>query len=212
MYNFLNSCEEIVELLTKNKIILMQTDTIFGLICRGDSGECIKKVEEIKQRDNPVFSFFIRDAEMAKKYVKMNDIQEQCFNAVFPGYFTLIFEAKDAENINVIPEKCYGLNDKGQTTLGLRVPKSKICLDVLAKVEFPILATSANISHMQTPTTFESIDKRILEQVDAIYYNKSVQIANLNSTIIDLSRNKPNIIRQGSGNIELLNGIVSFEK
>lgn len=209
MYNFLNSCEEIVELLTKNKIILMQTDTIFGLICRGDSGECIKKVEEIKQRDNPVFSFFVRDIEMAKKYVKMNDVQEQCFNAVFPGYFTLIFESKNSIGI---PERCFGVNEKGKKTLGLRVPNNNMCLDVLAKVVFPIMATSANISHMSSPTTFESIDKRILEQVDAIYYNRSVQFANLNSTIIDLSIDKPNIIRQGSGNIELLNGIISFAK
>ena len=209
MYNFLKSCEEIAELLTKNKIILMQTDTIFGLICRGDNRECIKKIEEIKQRSNPVFSFFVRDIEMAKKYVKMNDVQEQCFNAVFPGYFTLIFESKNSIGI---PERCFGVNEKGKKTLGLRVPNNNMCLDVLAKVVFPIMATSANISHMSSPTTFESIDKQILENVDAIYYNENMPIAKLHSTIIDLSSDNAKIIRQGSGNIELLNGIISFMK
>lgn len=220
--NFLNNSTEIVEYLKNEKVILMQTDTIFGLLCRGDNIDCIETIEKIKHRDHPAFGFFVKDLEMAEKYVKMSEIQKHIFNTLFPGYFTLIFEAKndyfltdnEAEmnknkNVGKIPARCFGKNKQNIKTLGLRIPNNPICIEVLQCVDFPILATSANISKQPSPTTFESIDNNILNSVDAIYYDKNFKIANLNSTIIDLSsfngnKNDIKIIREGSGKFDEL--------
>ena len=217
---FLNNSNEIADYLIKEKIVLMQTDTIFGLLCRGDNIDCITRIEEIKHRDHPAFGFFVKNIEMAERYVKINKLQRHIFKILFPGYFTLIFEAKNNyflidneakitmnKNVGKIPERCFGKNEKDIKTLGIRVPNNPMCLEVLQKVNFPILATSANISKQPSPTTFESINESILNSVDAIYYDKNFKIANLNSTIIDLSnfnenKNDIKIIRQGSGELQ----------
>ena len=224
---FLNNAEEIVKLIVNEKVILMQTDTIFGLVCRGDNIDCIRRVENIKHRNNHKFSFFVRDLNVAEKYVKMNKKQKQIFKQIFPGYFTLIFEAQsdyiledneyekqEKKNCGKIPKICYGINKFGKKTLGLRVPNNKMCLEVLELIDFPILATSANISKQSSPTTFDSIDNTILKSVDAVFYDKNAKIENLNSTIIDLSHynydNRMDVIRYGSGEFEQLSKFYKF--
>lgn len=191
-----------VESLLYNKVILLQTDTVFGLVCKGDSLKATNSVEQIKHRDHPSFGYFIKNLQMAKQYVKINNVRQvEIFNKAFPGYFTLIFEATDFA-LNTLPPQAFGVNKENHKTLGIRIPKNDFCLKILndSRITFPLLATSANISKQKTPITFEDIDEEILKQVDGIFYDKNIKMAEKSSTIIDLSDEKNiAILREGSG-------------
>ena len=196
--HFTDNIDEITDIILKGGVVLLQVDTIFGLICDGLNKQAIDRVIEIKQRTKPSFGFFVKNLDIAKRYAKFNEKQENIFNKVFPGYFTLILEASE-NAINIIPE--YALGKINNTkTIGIRVPNSDFCLKLLGKFNTPLLATSANISGQSTATSFEEIDKTITELVDAVYYDNDVKIAGLSSTIIDITDvDNYKIIRKGSG-------------
>ena len=206
------SFDKIVNGILNSKVCLLQTDTVFGLICRGDSDVATKKIEDIKHRDHKAFGYFMKDLKMAEKYVVIdNDKKRQYFQSIFPGYFTLIFEATDYA-IKTMPKNAFGVNKNSKKTLGVRVPKNDFCLQVLndERITFPLLATSANISKQATPIRYEDIDEEIIKAVDCVYYDNNVNLAGKSSTIIDLSCNDGyNIVREGSGvaDYDMLNSL-----
>ena len=196
------SFDKIVNAILNLKICLLQTDTVFGLICRGDSETATKKIEDIKHRVHKAFGYFVRDLKMAEKYVVIdNDKKRQYFQSIFPGYFTLIFEATDFA-IKTMPKNAFGINKNGKKTLGIRVPKNDFCLQILndKRITFPLLATSANISKQATPIRYEDVDEEIIKAVDCVYHDDNVNLVGKSSTIIDLSCDDGyTIIREGSG-------------
>ena len=92
---FSNDSGEIASIIKSGGIALIQTDTVFGLLCLGTEVKAIEKIKAIKHRTKPSFSFFVRDTETAKQYAVLSDIQQYCFNVIFPGHFTLILEATE---------------------------------------------------------------------------------------------------------------------
>ena len=195
---FTSNVRDIVTIINRGGIILMQVDTIFGLICRSDIEPSIARIERIKHRDHPSFGLFVRNFEVASKYAMFNDQQKQLFEKLFPGFFTLIVEANDYAK-TIIPTRVFGQKNN-ITTVGLRVPANDFCLKILDFFDIPLIATSANISKKPTATNFNEIDKTIISSVDAIYYDNSSIIAGLSSTILDITDTKDiKIIRQGSG-------------
>lgn len=195
---------EIVDVICNEGVCLLQVDTVFGLICKGDSVIATDRIKKIKHRDHKSFGYFVKDLNMAKKYVVIDNYKKQkYFQSVFPGYFTLIFKATKFA-IETMPESAFGLNKDNKKTLGIRIPKNDFCLDVLndKRINFPLLATSANISKSSTPTRYQDIDVEILQSVDEVYYDKNINTVGKSSTIIDLSCDDDyKIIREGSGRI-----------
>ena len=206
----LKSVTEVVDTIRSGGVALIQVDTIFGLICNGLNNKAIRKIENIKQRNKPSFGFFVRDIDVATKYAKMSELQKKCFQTVFPGYFTLILPASKLA-VSTLQERTLG-NVGDKKTIGLRIPKNDFCLNLLKHFDTPLVATSANISGQKTAKSFKEIDQKIVSSVDIIYHDENTKIAGLSSTIIDIvSTNHCKIIRQGSGDINILKELISFK-
>ena len=224
-----NDADIVAKRLLSGEVFLVQTDTVFGLICCADDERAACKIIDIKHRDHPAFGLFVSGVEMAKQYVEMDTEQAKVFNKVFPGHFTLIFKANistysnstyrnisiNRNSTNRIISQAFGtklVENEEVKTLGLRVPKSDFCIEIVSKVGKPLIATSANISGHETAKKIDEIEPSILQSVDGICYNENVQQNNFNSTIIDLSLGVENarIIRQGSGDVNILSGFVKF--
>lgn len=226
-----NDASAVAKRLLAGEVFLVQTDTVFGLICCADDELAARKIIDIKHRDHPAFGLFVSGVEMAKQYVEMDVKQEEVFNRVFPGYFTLIFKANIStysntayRNITInsnttsrIISQAFGtklIENEEVKTLGLRVPKSDFCIEIVRKVGKPLIATSANISGHETAKKIDEIEPSILQSVDGICYDENVQQNNFNSTIIDLSfgTEHAKIIRQGSGDASILGDLISYNK
>tara|TARA_Y100000034_G_C6812031_1_gene364973 strand:- start:354 stop:851 length:498 start_codon:yes stop_codon:yes gene_type:complete len=139
------------ELLTKIKegnIFIYPTDTIYGIGCDARNFEAVKRIRELKNRDEKPFSVIAPSKEWI-----IDNCEEKNLDKL-PGPYTLILKLKNKE--------CVASNVSGLDTLGVRIP------DHWFKVDIPIVTTSVNKSDKNNMTSLEDLDKDI--KVDFIIY------------------------------------------
>ena len=129
--------EEVVTALRNGAVLVMPTDTVYGLVCDANNEKAIEKIFGIKKRNrSEPLPIFVRDIEMAKEYAIIDEKQEEFLNKNWPGAVTVILESRDS-----LPE----LVTKNET-VGMRMPKYDFLNLVLENFGKPLAQTSANIS------------------------------------------------------------------
>jgi L-threonylcarbamoyladenylate synthase len=182
--------QSIAQKLKKGGIIIFPTDTLYGLGGNALNKNIIKKVFKLKKRpiDKPI-SINIAYKKDLKKYVKKIPAPtKKLIKEFWPGPLTIIFEKS-----NIIPNELTG----GSPYIGIRIPDNKITLEIIKKSGLPLTSPSANLSGKKPPTTAKQADKNFLNKVDIIIDDGSTTTKE-GSTIIDLSKEKPLILREGA--------------
>ena len=78
--------DEAVRILNQGGIVIFPTDTAFGIGCRIDSKETIKKLFKLRRRpESQAVPILVSDLEMAKKYVK--EVPEDIINKLINPYW-----------------------------------------------------------------------------------------------------------------------------
>ena len=178
---------EIVAALKNGAVLVLPTDTVYGLVCDATNKKAVEKIYKIKQRPKSNFlPVFVRDIKMAKDLVVVSKESEKTTSKKWPGKFTFIFN-------RVSRKKIYGVDKK---TIALRIPKYRFLNNILEKFNKPLAQTSANISG-QLPST------KIKDMVVSFKNNKIEP-----DLIVDagnLPKNKPSIIMDlTSNNIKII--------
>lgn len=182
--------EKLARFLEKEKIIVLPTDTAYGLCGRADREKVIKKIFDIKRRSKkkPI-AVFVRDITMAERFTKLDSRAKKLFRKLFPGPYTLIVPRK-----KVLPS----ILSLGRETLGIRIPKSKIIKEITKRVTFPITATSANISGKEAIFSAKKVIddfKRQKSRPDLIVDAGELPQKKL-SRVLDLSGRKIKVLRK----------------
>ena len=164
-----------LEILSSGGVIIYPTDTVYGIGCDATNLNSILKVNEIKNRksDTPLICL-MNSMEMVKNYVtNLPDISEKyLLDSIEPT--TVIFNK--SKNIDSYP-----------TSIAVRIPKNKICLQLIDKLKKPITSTSANFSGEKIPKYFKEINKDLLKLVDySINFDKNQQ--NKASRIVSIDK------------------------
>jgi len=179
-----------VEFLKKGEIIIYPTDTIYGFGVDATNSDAIMYLNKIKQRKQP-YSIIVSSINMLKKYVKKSSIPSIDLKKYFPGPYTLIF-TKNENNLS-------DLVTLNLSTIGIRIPNHSFPLEIVRKFKSPIITTSVNI-HNSSPLI--DINKIIEEFSDFnIFKDTSSNHKSKGSTIIDVTNNSMQILRQGSGEV-----------
>lgn len=183
------------EVLRKGGIVIFPTDTAYGIGCRMDNEKAVEKLFEIRKRPkNQAVPVLIDSISMAEKYSKrITKKVRKLMENYWPGGLTIILEAKK----ELVPLLVRG----GGETVGLRIPNHPIPLALIKRLNVPILGPSANFHGEKTPYSFFDLDPKIIKMVD--YVIKGVCQIRKPSTVIDVSKNKWVIIRQGAVDIKL---------
>lgn len=198
-YKHGDNLEKIVKRLQEGKIVVYPTDTIYGIAANINLPNAIRKVYSTKQRHlNKPLSVCFHDFKQLNKYVNLTPRLNKIINKLLPGPYTILLEKN--ENINP-------LLTGNSHIVGIRIPNSMVSYELTKK--FPITSTSANISNHQTPNDINQIKKQLGENID-YYINMGVIKNNKSSTIIDLTRDKPQIIRKGLCDEKLLKDILKI--
>jgi L-threonylcarbamoyladenylate synthase len=168
-----------LQTLKQGGLILYPTDTVWGIGCDASNPEAVKKVYELKQReDSKALICLVADDRMLKKYVKK--IPEVAFNIldVADNPITIIYD--DAQNLaeNLIAE------DK---TIAIRIPNDDFCFQLLRRFNGAIVSTSANLSGQPTPKSYKEIAPEVLKGVDYVVNLHREKNCNKPSSIIKLS-------------------------
>lgn len=179
---------EIINTILNGELVILKTDTIYGIIADATNKESIQKVYEVKQRsyDKPLI-ILISDLEMLNKYTRdINELEYYLIKKYWPGPLTMILKKSTLVN-NMITSNL--------DTVGIRYPKDENLLEIIRKLNRPIISTSANISNEDNVININLIDESIKSKVKYIY--DSGEINKVASTIIKVDNNKINILRNG---------------
>lgn len=181
----------IASLLKSGKVLIYPTDTLYGLGANALDIKAITKIFGIKKQSrNKPISVIVKDIAMAKKIACIDSRIEKILKNVWPGPITIILRKKD-----IIP---YELTANSET-VAVRIPSCKFVKDIMTLIDFPITATSANISGEKDLLS----PRKILKTFSNSRYSPDLfidsgMIKNPEpSTIIDLTTNIPKIVRIG---------------
>ncbi len=191
--------EQIVERLRAGAVMLYPTDTVYGIGCDLQSKAAIEKVRQIKQlsSDKPL-TFLCSSLSNISLYAVVNDNNYRLMKSLIPGAYTFILPTT-----KLVPKIV--MNPKRKTT-GIRVPDHLLCQKLLQSLGNPIVSTSANWqkdevypSYLTKAELFDYFDKI----VDLIIDDDS-DLQYETSSILDLSGEKPIVIRAGLGDVSFL--------
>jgi len=86
---------------------------------------------------------------------------------------------------------------QGTGKIGVRIPSSMLCLELLREYGSPITSTSANVSGEVAPLTIGEIEKTLHSGVD-LYLDGGKLSVSEPSTVIDVSSSIPRVLREGA--------------
>ncbi len=182
-----NSYSKIIKALKEGKVVALPTETVYGLAIALNSVTALEKLIYLKRRDlksGKIFTLVPESKEAFEKYALIGKRAKEMLVKYVPGEITLI--------LNKNPEFKHPYFDNFNT-IGLRLPKHPLFNKLLDETG-PLLLTSANLRGETETNTSEEVAKA-LPKVDLIVEGKSG--GNPPSTIIDLTKNQPFIVRQG---------------
>ena len=171
--------DDAVEILNDDGVIIVPTDTVYGLAVKCDSKKAIEKVYEIKKRNfNKQLPIIVDTYERLLSIcdVKIDEIKK--FHEFFPGKLTLVLKKK-----------------YGEGTIAVRMINSEIINKIIEKLNCALMLTSANISDKETSDDISILIDEFDGKVDMIIMGNKV--GKVSSTIVELKENKVGLIREG---------------
>jgi len=174
-----NEIENALKIIKQGGIILYPTDTVWGIGCDATNPEAVKKVYQLKQReDSKALICLVTDDRMLKKYVKTIPQAALSIIDIAEKPTTIIYD--DAQNLasNLIAE---------DGSIAIRIPDDEFCYQLSRKLNGALVSTSANISGFPTPKSFKEIAPEVLKGVDYVVNLQREKICANPSSIIKLS-------------------------
>ena len=157
---FENDIIKCLEVLKNGGTILYPTDTVWGIGCDATNAEAVKKVYELKQRDDrKSMIILVGDEKDILKHVAAPDLAVFDFLEKQTKPTTVIFDGAVGLPGNLIAE---------DGSIAIRIVKDDFCRHLVKRFRKPIVSTSANISGRETPKLFSQIDPQIKKAVDHV--------------------------------------------
>ena len=169
-------------------VIILPTETVYGLFAQALNKEAVEHVYHLKKRPkDKALNLNVADYETILTYSKHQPAYlRKIYNNFLPGPLTLIIEANDR-----VPAWI----NSGLSTIGFRIPDHPVTLDLIKKAG-PLIGPSANISGQESGKTFSEIQHQFDEEVEG--FSDDEALTGLDSTILDLSGQDARILRQGA--------------
>ena len=157
-----------VETMRKGGVILDPTDTVWGIGCDATNAEAVKRIYEIKQRDDSkaLICLVDSDARMQRYFRTVPDVAWQLIDSLKEGDgkpTTLILDAAINLAENLIAE---------DGSVGMRITNEPFSKELCYRFQKAIVSTSANISGEPAAQNYGDIDPRIIEAVDYVCWSR----------------------------------------
>ncbi len=190
--------DQIVDLLANNGVIIYPTDTVYALGCNINSRKAIERIARIKgiTPGKERFSLIFDSLSQITEYAR--DIHTPIFKIIkkaTPGPYTFILHSSS---------KLPKLLNTAKKTVGVRIPDHNIPRMIVEQLGNPIITTSIRDEDeiVEYSTDPELIYEKFGHQVDLVIdggYGK-----NIPSTIIDFTSDEPEILREGLGDVSII--------
>ncbi|PHS28953.1 MAG: threonylcarbamoyl-AMP synthase [Robiginitomaculum sp.] len=186
-----NTLPDAMTALRDGELIIVPTETVYGLAADASNAAAIERLYALKQRPlSQPFSLLVADLSMAMRYGIFDDRARALAKAFWPGPFTLIVPLKTDAPL------CPVVQASGKT-VGLRVPDHQNTRALIAQFDGALAAPSANRTGAPAPTKGKDIAPFIRAGA-AICLDDGPCQHGIASTLVDISGDNLKILRQGS--------------
>jgi tRNA threonylcarbamoyl adenosine modification protein (Sua5/YciO/YrdC/YwlC family) len=182
-----------VEVLKKGGVIIYPTDTVYGIGCDIMNQQALQRVFDIKgETQTKLYSFVCPDLKDISKYAKVSDNAFKLMKKAIPGPYTFILPAsKD------VPKKLW----TKRQTVGIRVPDNKIALTIAKELGNPIVSTS--VTNWKGDLILDPLEIKVVMHNKVDLMLSQGNLPGVVSTIVDMSNDEVEIIREGAGDTSL---------
>lgn len=188
------------DIIHKGGLVAFPTETVYGLGADALNTKAVLALFKAKRRppDNPpiVHVGYIADVYKLAREIPLK--AERLMEIFWPGPLTLIFKRSD-----IVPE----VTVAGLETIAVRMPKHNVALGLIRESNCPIAAPSANLAGKPSPTTAEHVLEDLYGRIDAVLDAGPTSIG-VESTVLDVTVNPPQILRPGGTPYEALREIL----
>lgn len=180
--------DAIVEALAQGELVILPTETVYGLAADAFSDTAIQAIFRAKQRpaNNPIIVHIASIEDINDIVADVPEIALKLAEAFWPGPLTMVFEKSEAIPAAV----CAGGN-----TVGVRVPNQQTTQKIIEKFG-PIAAPSANLYTELSPTEVKHLNAELLNSV-TIVVDGGDALVGIESTVLSVVDNKPVLLRPG---------------
>ena len=178
---------ELLKLLSQGGLLLIPTDTLFGLAVRADYGPACERLASLKGRDpaKPLPIVF-RDLSQLRAWCPESAGFFPLIEALLPGALTLVLPGS---------ARLGQVRAEWGHSVGVRLPGVSPSSALLAQLPWPLAVSSANFSGAPDPRSASELEPAILANVDAVLPGDPA--LGQASTVLDLRCDPPRILRQG---------------
>lgn len=170
MEDYYEDSVQALEVLRRGGIILYPTDTIWGIGCDATNAEAVKRIYEIKQReDSKSMLVLLENPNLILGYIE--EMPEVAWDLIefAEKPTTIIYGGAKNLATNLIAE---------DGSIGIRITKEAFTQKLIQRFRKPIVSTSANISGQPSPQNFSEISEEIKSKVDYIVSYRQGEVKN----------------------------------
>lgn len=182
------------EAMRRGEIVIYPTDTLYGLGCDALNNNAIEKICRLKgiKSEKTNLSIICHNLSEVAKYAKVNNQQFRILKDNLPGPFTFILSA-----LSKLPKAF-----KGRKTVGIRIPDNAIALALAEALGNPIMTSSVRDPNSDEDYICEPelIAERF--EADVTIVIDGGRSGMEPSTVVDITDDEPEIIRQGLGDLQ----------
>ncbi len=187
----LKNIKAAAEIVKRGGLVVYPTDTVYGLGCDPFNVNAVEKLIQAKGtrgKPLPVLSYSLEEIE---RIAELSEDARRIGEKFWPGPLTLVLPKKLLPDIVTF----------GLASVGVRIPKHDVALELLRLSGRLLAGTSANKTGFHPSLTPFEARKQLKNEVDVILDGGAVPVG-ISSTIIDLTDEKPRILRKGPISLE----------
>lgn len=188
------------EILRRGGVVAFPTETVYGLGADATNSAAVARIFAIKGRpsNNPLI-VHVADEQAARQHAReWPETAEKLARAFWPGPLTLVVPRAG----HIVPAVA-----AGRDTIGLRAPDHPLALQLLRQFGGPVAAPSANRSNRVSPTMADHVRRELGDLVELILDGGPCRVG-IESTVVDVSRGQPVILRPGGIDRESIEQLV----
>ncbi len=192
-----------IDALAFGQVVVFPTDTVYGIGCRIDDEQAVRRLFEIKQRPstNPVPVLLASADQLAEYAQAVPKAARQLIERFWPGPLTIVVYRSAR-----VPALVAG----GGETVAVRVPNHPLPRALVQTLGVPIVGTSANSHGMPAPVTAQQVIYDLGDRVDLVL-DGGRTLLGVESTVVDVTGPAPRIVRVGAipAEVVLATGVLS---
>jgi L-threonylcarbamoyladenylate synthase len=187
--NIKKQIEKGILILRQGGLVAYPTDTVYGLGACAWINRAVEKVYRVKGRSyNMPLPLLLSDiSQITEVAESVPPVAWSLIHAFLPGALTLVLPKSGN-----VPDIISG----GGPTVAVRIPDHPVPIALIEGLGAPIVGTSANLSGKSSPLTADEVYSQLGDSIDLIIDGGPCP-GGKESTIVDITRKTPEILREG---------------